>query len=594
MSYKSKNHLKGLGTAKRTQLFQSHVSVGYHPETEDTLLISDNDRYAGTYLLGVQGVGKSGLLENLIAADVAAGKAVIVIDPHGDLIDTCIAMLPEEKLAATHLLNMADEEYPFGVNIFAKLTAGTAISEAQGVDRVMHIFEVLWKDVLSQQHLPRYLRAAILTLLANGGSNLFDIYRLLLDDALRHRMLQAVADHTVSQFWQTQFDDLPMSMRIQRVSPLLNRLESLFMGRSLVRNILSQAETTIDFRTAIEEKQIIFVKLPIKTLEQDARLIGTFLIAQIHAALFSFADMPEADRPGFSLYVDEFQHFATPDFNELFTEGRKFGSRVTVAHQYRGQLPDYLQASTMTARTKVCFQMVPEDARKMASVFPEQQTLRPEDMDTHPVEHLLRYGSDDETVQRFIDVYLRPLHTQPHKNGKIEIITPGIHFDNYVDNAIRGALGLPKNREHPTVNDPLPFLNHLLYDVMKNGNPERPIPLNIAYGFSNCGNGFYPSLRWTLDKQTLLSSRVTFPPYLVVEGADGLRWTRLPEGHKEQLYNFLFYLRQTMRWLAAHPIGRKTTLSTFDIAHMLTQLPRRAPFVRSGDDAGVIYTHDTP
>ncbi len=49
-----------------------------------------------------------------------------------------------------------------------------------------------------------------------------------------------------------------------------------------------------------------------------------------------------------------------------------------------------------------------------------------------------------------------------------------------------------------------------------------------------------------------------------------------------------------MRWLAAHPLGRKTTLSAFDIALMLTQLPRRAPFVRSGDDAGVIYTHDTP
>jgi hypothetical protein len=60
------------------------------------------------------------------------------------------------------------------------------------------------------------------------------------------------------------------------VGPLLNRLESLFMGRSLVRNILSQAETTIDFRKAIENKEII-------------------------------------------------------------TEGRKFGSRVTVAHQYRQQ-----------------------------------------------------------------------------------------------------------------------------------------------------------------------------------------------------------------------------------------------------------------
>lgn len=182
---------------------------------------------------------------------------------------------------------------------------------------------------------------------------------------------------------------------------------------------------------------------------------------------------------------------------------------------------------------------------------------------------------------------------QPRKNGKIEIITPGINLDHVLDNIIRGFLQLPKNREHPTVLDPTPFLNHLLYDCMKYGDGELPIPPTVAYGFSNCGNGFYPSLRYALDKQTLLSSRVQFPPYLVVEGADGQRWTRLPEGHKEQLYHFLFHLRATMRWLAENPIGRKTKLTSFDIAHMLTQLPRRAAFVRSGDEIGVTYTDDT-
>ncbi len=93
------------------------------------------------------------------------------------------------------------------------------------------------------------------------------------------------------------------------------------------------------------------------------------MLSEIHAALFSFADVPAQQRPGFSLYVDEFQNFATPDFSEMFTEGRKFGVRVTVAHQYRSQLPPYLQASSMVARTKVCFQVNPDDAREMAHLF---------------------------------------------------------------------------------------------------------------------------------------------------------------------------------------------------------------------------------
>src|SRR5205823_6226595 len=123
-------------------------------------------------------------------------------------------------------------------------------------------------------------------------------------------------------------------------------------------------------RKAIERKELIFITLPLKTVPQDARLIGTLLMAQIHAAVFSFGNMPQEQRPGVSLYVDEVQNFATPDFSELFTEGRKFGIRVAVAHQYRKQLPSFLQDSAMTARTKVCFQTTPEDGRELAHLFP--------------------------------------------------------------------------------------------------------------------------------------------------------------------------------------------------------------------------------
>src|SRR5260370_40221675 len=55
------------------------------------------------------------------------------------------------------------------------------------------------------------------------------------------------------------------------------------MGRSLVRNIVGQRQTTINFRRAIENREVIFIKLPLKTVPQDARLIGTILQSEIHA-----------------------------------------------------------------------------------------------------------------------------------------------------------------------------------------------------------------------------------------------------------------------------------------------------------------------
>lgn len=383
------------------------------------------------------------------------------------------------------------------------------------------------------------------------------------------------------QFWQMQYDTLGDAERNRRVQPLVTRLESLFMGRSLVRNIVGQRANTIDFRKAIEEKQIILVRLPIKTVKQDAELIGTIIMTQIHAAVFSFANVPQSKRPGVSLYVDEFQHFTTPDFAELFTEGRKFGVRVTVAHQYRNQLPDYLQDSTMTARTKVCFQMTPEDGREMAHIFPlQEESVKPEDVEAHPVNYLLTYGSNDLRVRQFIDTYLRPVQRYK-RGGKVEL---GDHIDINLWSGTRV-------REIVAA-DPTPYLDYLLYEAMRTGNALLPIPYEVVIGFSRCGQGFYGHARTISNGE--LTQELRYPPHLVVPDGNSHRWTRPPESSMEQMAHFLFHLRMTMTHLAREPIGKKSTPSATVVGQMLTQLPRRTAFVRSGDTVGVIYTHNTP
>ena len=79
----------------------------------------------------------------------------------------------------------------------------------------------------------------------------------------------------------------------------------------------------------------------------------------------------------------------------------------------------------------------------------------------------------------------------------------------------------------------------------------------------------------------------------MVDAGHGLQWTRLPEDSKEQLYHFLFHLRVTMSYLAAHPIGKKTSQTPADIAHEIVQLAPRYAFVRSGNEVARIYTADS-
>jgi hypothetical protein len=586
MPFTSQAYLKYVDTATRTQLDAENVPLGVHPKTGDTFYLPERDRYAGMYVMGVQGVGKSGFLETLIHHDCQVGNAIVVIDPHGDLTNNCLAALPPERVSQAYVLEMEDEAYPFGVNLFAVGALDSDIKRTQAVDRIMHLFEVLWDDVLSQQNLPRYVRAATITLLANPGATLVDMYDFFLDDAVRTRMVCNVTDPTVRQFWAHEYDQQSSVERTRRVQPLINRLEHLFMGRSLVRNIVGQRRTSISFREAAEQKRIVFIKLPVKTVAQDARLIGTILIAQLSAAIFSFADMPEAQRPGLSLYVDEFQHFTTSDFSELFTEGRKFGVKVTVAHQYRNQLPTFLQDATMTARTKVIFQTTVDDGRELGSLFPAPAAgVDPDNIST-AVDKVLRTRTSDfpPHVQTFVHTYLIPLQANIH-GGRVDI---GEHWGIRSMGKLLwyGALKEVQKRSY-WVDDPTDRLNSLFYECMRTGHANLPIPWEIAIGFCATGGGFFSAIKGPND--TLLPG-FPFPPHLVIDG----KWTRKPETASERLLCFVFHLRQTMSYLAKHPVGKMSAPSANAVGQMLTQMPRRAAFVRSGEDVGVIYSLQTP
>jgi hypothetical protein len=272
----------------------------------------------------------------------------------------------------------------------------------------------------------------------------------------------------------------------------------------------------------------------------------------------------------------------------MFTEGRKFGVRLTLAHQYRRQLPEFLRASTLTARTIVCFQPTPEDAREMSHLFLNgESTVDPESIEVNPVDYLLKHGSDNSQVQTFIDFYLRQMQ-HLSRNAEIEIKNPGFRYEHIS----YWVFNVEAPKDKPTVPNPIHRLNHLLHEVMKTGNSNLPIHPDIVRGFSNCGLGFYGDFR-IASKGELLSADISFPAHLVVETSGGSRWTRAPETGKEQLGHFLYFLRQTMNHLALNPIGKKRLFSSTEVANMLTRLPRRAAFVRSGQDVGVIYTDKT-
>jgi hypothetical protein len=65
--------------------------LGRDLDTGRAVTVTTEQLCSGCYVLGVQGVGKSSLLEGVVRQLLDIGESVIVFDPHGQLIEDIVS-----------------------------------------------------------------------------------------------------------------------------------------------------------------------------------------------------------------------------------------------------------------------------------------------------------------------------------------------------------------------------------------------------------------------------------------------------------------------------------------------------------------------
>jgi len=70
-------------------------------------------------------------------------------------------------------------------------------------------------------------------------------------------------------------------------------------------------------------------------------------VMKFQAAAMGRADTPENEREDFSLYVDEFQNFATESFATILSEARKYRLSLVLANQFMTQLTDQIREAIL-------------------------------------------------------------------------------------------------------------------------------------------------------------------------------------------------------------------------------------------------------
>ena len=276
------------------------------------------------HVMGATGSGKSPLLTNLVLGDVAAGRGVVVIDPKGDLITDLCDRLPAGSAERTVLIDPEDAESAPVLNVLDGSDPDLVVDNLVGIFR--SIFAAFWGPRTDD-----VFRSACLTLMryaaATGTStSLADVPRLLSDDRFRAPRVAAVVHDTVGLggFWLS-YEAMSESNRAQVIGPLMNKLRA-FLLRDFVRSVVGRPDSSFDMGKILDGG-ICLVRVPKGILgEETARLLGSFVVAQVWQSALHRAQLGQSARVDATLVVDECQNFLNlpRSFDEMLAEARGY------------------------------------------------------------------------------------------------------------------------------------------------------------------------------------------------------------------------------------------------------------------------------
>ncbi len=355
------------------------IGVGTYPQ----------DLGRGSYVLGPMGSGKSVFLYNSIVQYLAAGRGIGLIDGKGDSYEEILRLVPphlEGEVLTFDPENRHAGRTGGGRSGRTGTTGGRSIGinpldgrvVAQlGVEQVESMTMGLMRKMMGANWnqsvlMQRFLRDSVLGVLeAEPAPTMLNLWRWLQDDGkggneYREALVGKIRNQLVQDFWQHQVPAMSSQQR-SSMQNVLTRVDRYV--KNYVRYVILQPYSTVNFQDVMD-RGTIFVGRVSPRLGEDQSFLGALMLNGFLTGAFARQAIPQEQRRGYLLVVDEFQNFVDTgqaDVERMLSMARSYRLGLMLAHQYTEQLPkEVLSAILSNVQTWVLFGLQASDARLIA------------------------------------------------------------------------------------------------------------------------------------------------------------------------------------------------------------------------------------
>ncbi len=310
----------------------------YRGQDKD-IFMKPEDRLRHMYVIGQTGAGKTRFIAGQALRDIKAGRGVTFIDPHGSDVQDILERIPPERVEDVIYFDPSDTARPLGLNM---LEFRTEEEKTFVSDELINIFDKLYDlKATGGPIFEQYMRYSILLNMEDpeSGNTLLEIPRVLSDEGYRKYKLSKTQNAEVKHFWENQAEKAGGEAKLENVVPYITSKLTPFTTNNIVRPIIAQQKSTIDFRWAMDNQKIVLVNLAKGRIgEMNAYLLGMIVIGKLLSGALSRVDSDRSTLKPMYLYIDEFQNFLTDSIVTILSEARKYQLALVLAHQFLGQL----------------------------------------------------------------------------------------------------------------------------------------------------------------------------------------------------------------------------------------------------------------